>query len=204
MLLQRSPARRPTAIPFAAMDLDRYLWWRWRWVALALMAGAATVALGASFDVPMVPVPMTLQSLAVVVIGGLYGPVWGLVTLGLYLVIGAAGLPVFANGAAGTEPLFSAGAGYLWSFPPAALVAGIGERVTRDVERRAIWLFVAFFLAHALILGLGVWGLTRTLILREALSVGAWPFLPGALVKSGVGAWLVDRVSWRLSHPRQP
>ncbi len=180
------------------MERDRQWWWRWRWVGLALVVGVATVALGAAVDVPMKPVPMTLQSLAIVVLGGLFGPGWGAAALLLYLALGAAGLPLFANGASGLAPLYSAGAGYLWSFPLAAATAGLAERGTREVPRRLLWLFVGFILAHGLILGLGVWGLARTLTPGEALSVGAWPFLPGAIVKSAVGAWLVDRVRWRL------
>ena len=183
------------------MQGERPRWWRWRHVALALAGGAGLVAVGAAVSVPMVPIPMTLQSLAVVVVGALLGPIWGMAALLLYLALGAAGLPIFADGGSGVDRLFSAGAGYLWSFPLAAALAGLADRVTRDSDHRVLRLFLAFVAAHLLILALGVWGLARTLVLTEALSVGAWPFLPGMLVKSAIGAWLGSRIGWRFSGP---
>ena len=162
------------------------------------------MAIGAAVSVPMVPVPMTLQSLAVVLVGALLGPIRGMAALLLYLVLGAVGLPIFANGASGLDRLFSAGAGYLWSFPLAAAVAGLADRVLRESGRRPLRLFLAFVAAHLLILALGVWGLARTLVLSEAMAAGAWPFLPGMAVKSAIGAWLVSRIVWRFPRREGP
>ena len=69
-------------------------------ILLALL-GSAIVAIAAQINVPMLPVPMTLQTLAVLAVGAAYGARLGAITLALYALEGAAGLPVFANFQAG-------------------------------------------------------------------------------------------------------
>ncbi len=69
-------------------------------------------------------VPVTLQVLVVLLTGGLLRPAWAAAAMGLYLLLGAAGLPVFAGGNAGLQVLAGPTAGYLWSYPLAAAVVG--------------------------------------------------------------------------------
>jgi len=113
----------------------------------ALIAAVAPVR----FFLPGVPaVPVTLQVLVVLLTGGLLRPAWGAAAMGLYLALGAAGLPVFAGGAAGLQVLVGPTAGYLWSYPPAAAVVGalapaadaaagrpLGSRPAARPDRRA-------------------------------------------------------------------
>src|SRR4051794_7179538 len=88
--------------------------------------GALVVALSPQVlvPVPFSPVPMTLQPLAVLAVGGLLGPAAGLSALILYIALGALGLPVFAAGGSGLMHLLGPTGGYLLAFPVAAGVTG--------------------------------------------------------------------------------
>jgi biotin transport system substrate-specific component len=94
--------------------------------ALRVTVGALAVAISAqaSIDLPGSPVPVTLQGLAVILVGGILGPKEGAVALGLYLAAGMSGLPVFSGGRAGAVWLLGPTGGYLLAFPVGAAVAG--------------------------------------------------------------------------------
>src|SRR5215216_421388 len=88
--------------------------------------GALVVAISAQVvvPVPFSPVPMTLQPLAVLTVGGLLGAGAGVSALLLYIALGAVGLPVFAGGGSGVVHLVGPTGGYLLAFPVAAGVTG--------------------------------------------------------------------------------
>ena len=164
------------------------LWW------LYVPLFAALMALGAQVDVPMAPVPMSLQSLAVVLAGALLGPWRGMAGALLYLAAGAAGLPVFAGAAGGIEHLSGATGGYLAAFPLAAGLVGLAA--TQGWTRRPGGGFPVMLAGHAVILGLGAGWLAMRIGLGAAVSGGLTPFLFGAAVKSAVAAlivWLAER-----------
>ncbi|HET7039175.1 MAG TPA: biotin transporter BioY, partial [Gemmatimonadales bacterium] len=119
--------------------------------ALAVAAGAVLVALGAQAAVPIpgTPVPITLQVAAVLIVGGLLGPSLGASSLVLYLLAGAAGLPVFApGGLPGAARLFGPTGGYLLAYPLAAAVAGLGMAAGRRWARLAVALVAATAVIH--------------------------------------------------------
>ena len=145
---------------------------------------ALLTALGAQVSVPMTPVPMTLQSLAVVAAGLVLGWLGGGAAMGLYLLLGAVGLPVFSDGGAGLDALTGPTAGYLWSFPIAAAVAGLAP-AAKGWRGPTLAMAAALF-AHAMILGLGAAWLARSVGWPEAWGFGVAPFLIGAVVKSAV------------------
>src|SRR5919112_5150388 len=91
-----------------------------------IVLGTLSVAVAAQFvvPVPLSPVPMTLQPLAVLVVGGLLGAPAGVSALVLYIGLGALGLPVFAAGGSGLPHLIGPTGGYLLAFPVAAGVTG--------------------------------------------------------------------------------
>ncbi|RZI98600.1 MAG: biotin transporter BioY [Brevundimonas sp.] len=151
---------------------------------LLIPAFALLTAFGAQVSVPMTPVPMTLQSLAVVAAGLVLGWRGGAAAMGLYLLLGAVGLPVFSDGGAGLDALTGPTSGYLWSFPFAAAIAGLAPS-TKDWRGIALALAAAL-LAHALILGLGAAWLAQSTGWSEAFTFGVAPFLIGAVVKSAV------------------
>ena len=152
------------------------------------MLFAALTALAAQVSIPMVPVPMTLQSLAVVLAGGVLGPRGGVAAMGLYLAAAAVGLPVLSDGRSGIAALAGPTAGYLAGFVLAAWATGEAGRrgwLTRPVPGIAL-----FSATHLLILLPGAAWLALDIGWSAALAGGFTPFLIGAVVKSAV-AWLI-------------
>jgi biotin transport system substrate-specific component len=92
--------------------------------AILVLAGSAFIAVAAQISVPMVPVPMTLQTLAILMVGLTMGSRLGALTLLAYLAEGAAGLPVFANMSSGAA-LLGPSAGFLIGFVGMAFIAGL-------------------------------------------------------------------------------
>lgn len=152
-------------------------------VWLASVAGFALLtAICARIAIPMVPVPMTLQTWAVLLAGAAMGPARGMAATALYLAAGLAGLPVLADGASGLDPFTGPTAGYLVAFLPAAGLAGwlsIHGRLTKALS--AVGWMVAL---HLLVLALGCVWLAVSIGAGPALEHGALPFLPGAALKS--------------------
>ncbi|MGE0494134.1 MAG: biotin transporter BioY [Vulcanimicrobiota bacterium] len=91
---------------------------------MKVLAGSLAVALAAQLIVPLGAVPLTLQSLAVLLAGAWLGPGRGAACLALYLVAAALGAPVLAGGEGGLAQMGGPSAGYLWGFLPAAAAAG--------------------------------------------------------------------------------
>jgi biotin transport system substrate-specific component len=150
---------------------------------LAAIAGfALLIAICAQVAVPMVPVPMTLQTFAVLLAGAVLGGGWGAASVLLYLLLAALGLPVLAEGGSGLGRFTGPTAGYLFAFPLAALITGqLGRRPGFRNPAAETALMVG---AHLLILALGAAWLATSLGLRDALLNGFTPFLIGAAVKS--------------------
>lgn len=152
-------------------------------IKLAAVIGfALLMALCARLTVPMVPVPMTMQTWAVLLAGVALGPRLGVVAVLLYLAAALAGAPVLSDGASGPAPFTGPTAGYLAAFPIAAALAG---RLARSGRLRRLvpataWLFAL----HGLILALGTGWLAGRTGVGAAVAAGYTPFLVGALVKS--------------------
>ena len=167
--------------------------------ALGVVLFTVLTALAAQISVPMVPVPMTLQSLAVVLAGAVLGAGRGSAAMILYLAAAAVGLPVLSDGRSGIEALTGPTAGYLLGFVLAAAAVGVAAR--RGWLARPIPGIALLSAAHLLILGLGVAWLARAIGWTDALAGGFTPFLPGAILKS-VAAWLVLAGLMRRSYWR--
>lgn len=156
-----------------------------------VLAGLAQVAI----PLPGTPVPLTLQTLGVVLAGALLGPREGALACGLYLLEGASGLPVFAGGGFGL-PWITSGmtGGYLITFPLAAALAG--WLASRGWDRSPLRAAAAFLVSlGAILLGGTLW-LVPSLGWTQALAIGYAPFLPGALIKAAVAAALLP-AGWR-------
>lgn len=141
----------------------------------------------------MVPVPMTLQTLAVVAAGLVLGPRRGALAAVVYLLLVIVGLPVLAEGARapGLAFLELKSAGYVVGFVPGAWVAGrIGSR-----GRWVAW-FGAGLVGHATVLACGVTVLAGWIGLPLAIEHGLVPFLPGVVVKSGLAALIAFWFRW--------
>jgi biotin transport system substrate-specific component len=162
-------------------------------VALVAVFTALLVAAAVVPGIPLggVGVPITLQTLAVMLTGLVLGPVRGGLAVLLYLLLGFVGLPVFSRGQSGLQVLSGPTAGYLLSFVVAALVVGLAAQVVVRRARRALWvpllLVTSFATTVVVVHALGIVGLMVNLRLPLSAAVGAdLPFLPGDLVKDVV------------------
>jgi biotin transport system substrate-specific component len=139
-----------------------------------------------AFPLPFSPVPLTLQTFAVLIIGLSFGPSMGAATLGLYLAEGLCGLPVFApTGLGGLAQLMGPTGGYLLAYPLAAAIAGaVAIRLARVVPRMAANV-VAGVCATSFILVMGAsWLVVLThASVAHVFLMGVLPFLPGEAVK---------------------
>jgi biotin transport system substrate-specific component len=153
--------------------------------------GAFVVALSAQVvvPVPLSPVPMTLQPLAVLAVGGLLGAAGGVSALLLYIVLGAVGLPVFAGGGAGFMHLVGPTGGYLLAFP---IAAGVTGALTGREPRSPLRVLLACALGMVII---HTGGVAQLALLGGdpalAMRVGFVPFLTGDLLKVGLAAALI-------------
>jgi len=149
-----------------------------------LVAAAAQVAV----PVPFNPVPMTLQPLAVLVVGGLLGASGGVAALVTYLALGVAGLPVFAGGSSGVWHLAGPTGGYLLAFPVAAGVTGALLGRSPGILRVLLACALGMVVIH-------VGGVAQLALLGGdpglALRIGFVPFLTGDLLKVGLAAAVI-------------
>ncbi|ARP95171.1 biotin transporter BioY [Bordetella genomosp. 13] len=170
---------------------------------LALLAiGVLLLSLSSYVAIPMAPVPITMQTLAVTLVGALYGWRMGTVSVAVWLALGAAGLPVLADGGSGLQKFMGPTAGYLFAFPLAAALAG--GLVQRGWDGGRLGLaFAAMLAATALCLLFGGAWLAVTIGWEKALMKGVAPFVPGGVIKS-LAAALVLKVVHAHGYGRAP
>lgn len=164
--------------------------------AVLVAAGAALTAFAAQVTIPWIPVPFTLQTFAVLLVGASIGPIRGALSMLLYLGIGIAGLPVFAEQGSGWIVGMASG-GYLLGFAAAAALVGWLAQLRWD---RRFWTMVLAFAAGSVVIyAFGVPWLYATFFagdLPGALEAGLWPFLLGDLLKA-VAAGIVLPLAWK-------
>ncbi|MGF9563401.1 biotin transporter BioY [Neorhizobium sp. JUb45] len=157
------------------------------WRGLAVLLGTGILAASSYIEVPMVPVPITMQTFAVTLIGALYGWRLGAATVVAWLVEAAMGMPVLAGGASGLLPFMGPTSGYLFSFPIIAALTGfLAEKGWNG--HRPVFAFVAMMFANLLCLATGGVVLAFMIGAEKAFLFGVLPFLIGAALKSALGA----------------
>ncbi|WP_245742885.1 biotin transporter BioY [Desulfobacula phenolica] len=149
----------------------------------------AFIAIGAFIAIPIGPVPIVLQNMFVLLAAIILGPVWAVACVAIYLLIGLAGLPVFAGGTSGIGKLFGPTGGYLLGYLPAVFVtAGIskalGKRMSADM--------IAMVTGSLIVYGAGVFWLkiATAMTLEKAVAVGMFPFLIGDVLKIIAAAFI--------------
>jgi biotin transport system substrate-specific component len=158
---------------------------------MLVIAGSAIIAIAAqiAIDVPFSPVPLTMQPLAVLLVGVILGSKRGAAAATLYLAEGLSGMPVFAQFHGGAFWLTGLTAGYLWSYPFAAFVAGwFSERNWGSTVLRAVsGMLIALAVIYA-----GGWSWLAILTgARNAFAAGVAPFVIADLVKIAIAATLL-------------
>ena len=167
--------------------------------AIALMLlGTVALWLSAKIQVPLWPVPITMQTFVVLTLGVAYG--WRLAgaTLLLYLAEGAIGLPVFAGSwseGAGIKHLVGPTAGYLFGFAIAAAI--VGRLAERGWDRNAVTAGAAMAIGNLVIYAAGIAWLGAMIGYGTAIDVGLLPFLVGDALKIALGACLLP-LAWKL------
>jgi biotin transport system substrate-specific component len=168
-----------------------------------VIAGAAFVAILAQVSIPLWPVPITGQTLGVLVVGAALGAVRGAISLTTYMLVGLAGLPVFADFTGGPFVIGKPSFGYVIGFIAAAFVAGWFAE--RDWDRRPALAFVGFVAASAMPFVFGIpylWLILNVfgdleLTFWQILEAGLFPFIVGGLIKAGIAALLIPG-AWAL------
>jgi biotin transport system substrate-specific component len=170
-------------------------------ILAALLAALMALVAPLRFFLPGLPtVPVTLATFVVFLAGGLLGPYWGAASMALYLLLGAAGLPVFAGGMGGLQVLLGMTGGYLWAYPLGAALTGALAPAWRGpgVFRTGLAMVLGMVLIH---LGGAGWAM---LVGGKGLAVvvTGWilPFIPVDLAKAGVAASIASAINRALLH----
>lgn len=163
--------------------------------AVTVIAASLFVAACAhvSLPLPFTPVPITLQTFAVFLVGMVVGPTAGFAAMMVYLAEGAAGLPVFSpHGPGGFAQLLGPTGGFLFSYPLAAAAAGWLVRGTRFISSRFALAVAAGVLASVVVFALGAGWLVLYAHKSASLAwqLGVVPFLPGDAVKIMASAFI--------------
>ncbi len=163
-----------------------------RWIVLASLMAALT-AVGAYIHVPIGPVPIVLSTLFVLLSGLLLGSHWGLASMGLYLLVGAIGMPVFYGGKGGFAHFFGPTGGYLFGYVLASWVTGFISERSRGLMVLDI---LAVLVGSLTIYALGVpWlKMVAHFSWQKALIVGLVPFLIGDAVKASAALILARAI----------
>lgn len=181
------------AMTIPSVVIDRIVRGRAAADMLLVLGASALIAIAAQVAIPLpfTPVPLTLQPLAVIFIGVALGSTRGAAAAALYLLEGFSGLPVFAQGHGGAFWLTGATAGYLFSYPLAAWVAGFvsergwGNTITRAISGMLLALGVIY---------LGGWSWLAMLAgPQAAFAAGVAPFVVADIVKVAIGAALLPK-----------
>jgi biotin transport system substrate-specific component len=164
-----------------------------------LLGGSLFLALLAQCSIPLwfTPVPLSLQTLGILLLGAHLGSKRGAIAVGIYLLEGALGLPVFACGSGGISAFLSPSAGYLLGFLLSAFVVGfLFEKGWRTHRLLAVF---AFVIGTCITLASGAAWLAIFVGLKKALFLGVVPFLAGDMVKILVAFLLTQRK--KISNP---
>nr|WP_319397206.1 biotin transporter BioY [uncultured Desulfobacter sp.] len=142
----------------------------------------ALISIGAMIAIPVGPVPIVLQNMFVLLAGLILPPAWAAGCVAVYLLMGFAGLPVFAGGTSGIGKVFGPTGGYLISYLPAAFLAAV---ISGRSEKGLFRDCAAAIAGMAVVYMFGVPWLKWVLAVswNKALAVGMYPFLVGAVLK---------------------
>ncbi len=168
--------------------------------AACVVAGSLLIALSAQVAIPLPfsPVPITGQTLAVLLVGAVLGSRLGSLCVLMYLAEGALGLPVFAGGALGLARLFGPTGGYLAGLLAAAFVTGwLAER---GWDRRPATALLAMLAGTVVIYACGLAWLAHFVGAQRVLALGLLPFVPGDLVKLSAATALLPAGWWLLGR----
>lgn len=169
--------------------------------ALLVVGGVLFTALLAqvSIPVPGSPVPITGQTLAVVLTAAALGPVRGVAVQALYILAALVGLPFYSEASGGVDVVFGATGGYVVGFIPAAFLIGLAAK--HGADRNPLKSVPLFIAGQAIIFAVGVpWlAISAGMTASQALDAGFYPFILGGIVKAAVAAAVLG-TAWKLTR----
>lgn len=174
---------------------------------ILVMGGTALVAALAQIAIPLWPVPVTGQTLAVLIVGASLGAARGAASLALYAIVGGLGLPVFSDAEAGWSIIAGPTGGYIIGFVLAAAI--VGWAAERQWDRGWLKAAVTFIGGSLVVFAVGLPWLAMSLgqlglanDLGTVLASGFVPFIIGGLIKAGIAASLMPAL-WRAAEARR-
>nr|WP_246335471.1 biotin transporter BioY [Microcella alkalica] len=166
-----------------------------------VIAGTALVAVLAQVAIPLWPVPVTGQTLAVLLVGASLGAVRGASSLALYALLGAIGLPIYSDAASGWSVLVGPTGGYIIGFVLSAAI--VGWAAERRWDRGWLKAAVTFIGGSLVVFAVGLPWLSYSLggfglpnDLQSTLVAGFYPFIIGGLIKAAIAAALLPAL-WK-------
>jgi biotin transport system substrate-specific component len=171
--------------------------------AVLVVSGVLFTALLAQVAVPVPgsPVPITGQTLAVVLTAAALGPARGVSVQILYMAAALVGLPFYSEASGGVDVVFGATGGYVIGFIPAAYLIGLAAR--HGADRHLLKSLPLFVAGQAVIFAVGVPWLAATtgMSASQALDAGFYPFILGGIVKAAIASAVLGS-AWALTHRR--
>lgn len=161
---------------------------------MTVMVGVLVLAFASQLSIPLQPVPLTIQSATVVLIGMAYGPRYGSYVVITYLLAGICGIPVFADFSAGLPKFFGPSMGYLIGFLPAALLSGYLAK--KGFAKNIYTSFIAACLGSGIIFLFGVTTLAQFIGLHSAITFGVMPFIVSEPIKLAAVACIIPSL-WK-------
>jgi biotin transport system substrate-specific component len=160
-----------------------------------IAAGAALTAVAAQIAVPLWPVPITGQTLAVLIVGSSLGALRGVLSMVLYAVLGIVGLPVFSDQTHGLSVVLGPTGGYIVGFVFAAALTG--WLAQRNWDHRILGAIASFAAGTVVTFAIGLpWlAVVLHLDLQQTLEAGLYPFLIGGVIKALLAAGFI-RLAW--------
>ena len=162
-------------------------------------AGAALTAVMAQVVVPLYPVPITGQTLAVLLVGSTLGAARGVFSMALYALVGLLGVPVFADSASGLGVFTGTTGGYIIGF---IFAAGFtGWLAQRDWDKKFLGAAVSFLGGTVVTFGFGLAWLAIVTggTFEQVLAWGLFPFILGGVIKAGIAAAIIPS-AWKLTN----
>ncbi len=149
----------------------------------------ALIIVGAYIAIPIGPVPIVLQNMFVLLAAIILGPSWGLACIGVYLLLGLLGLPVFAGGMSGIGRIFGPTGGYLLGYLPAVWVTGI---ISKGLGYRFSGNLLALLTGSMIVYAVGVpWlKIATAMTWSQSLFAGMYPFIIGDIFKMIAAAYI--------------
>jgi biotin transport system substrate-specific component len=166
---------------------------------LKVVIGVALLFAGAQLSIPLKPIPITLHTVAVLLIGLTYKPREAFASVSSYLFLGALGAPVFAAYNGGLIYMLGKTGGYLAGFLVAVMVI---SWLQQSMKRRLLQTLLLSVIGHGIIFAMGVGWLATFIGLKSAIAFGFMPFIIPGLIKAGLLTATLQGIRYFDKGPR--